>query len=202
MSVSFFREIDMAEVTLKDRKDLTRLKFLADVKKYIKGCTYIDLKHVKEVLYYWTMESADVSVILGISDASVRNIKTKVSKKLYEMFGKDFIRKIVEGTDEEFLECNFIFRNITSSRDSYCYFPREYIEIMRSEGVSDIFSLSECKEEYAFLLKYCNARFREELEKIDKDKLCFLLDVLDGNRGTPKERYSVTRRLNIMEEKK
>lgn len=203
MPISFFTEIDRAEIVLKDRKDLTRLKFLSDVKKYIKGCTYTARKHAKEVLYYWTMRSADVAVIVGISDGDVRNIKTEVSKILYGMFGKDFIKKIVEGTDEEFLECNFVFRNIMSSfKDSYCYFPREYVEVMRSEGVSDTFSLSECKEEYNFLLKHCNTHFKEDLEKVNKDKLCFLLDVLDGKKGTPRERYSISRLLSKTEGKK
>ena len=57
VSVSFFVELDNVERVLRERKDLKRLKFLAEVKEYAKGCSYINRKNAQKVLYYWTRES-------------------------------------------------------------------------------------------------------------------------------------------------
>lgn len=200
VSVSFFVELDNVERVLRERKDLKRLKFLAEVKEYAKGCSYINRKNAQKVMYYWTRESKEVALLTGLKDGDVRTVKVHISRALYNLFGHDFLSMIRDGTDEEFIECQFKFHGIIEDKDSYSFFPREFVDLIRYDSISESFNVADCRDEYLFLRKFCTPSFKKELSALNKNKLAFLLSILDGKAGTPKDRYSMTRRLSSIEE--
>lgn len=198
---SFFVEYDMAEKAMRERKDLKRLKLLSEVKAFAKSCTYTRRKHATDVIYYWTKESKDVAVLTGLKDGDIRGIKTQVSKQLFEIFGRDFFDKICNGSDEDFMDCHFKFKSVTNTKDAYYFFPREYIDIIREDDVSiKEFDVKDCAEEYKFLKSFCMQNFRGKIRTLDKDKLCFLLNILEGKAGSPRDRYGMSKRLAELEE--
>ncbi len=197
---TFFVEFDEVERIVKDRGDTVRIKLLIEVKNYAKGCTYSSRKNAKEVITYWSRPSEDVATILGMSDGNVRQIKTMLSDSLYTIFGGDFLEKICKGSIEDLRECKLLLQVLKQKSSIERYFSKEEVDIVASLASHEDFDISECKEEYLFLKRHCLQNFKLELLKVDPSKVAFLMRVIEGKAGTPRDIYGFIKKFNEMEE--
>ncbi len=195
-------------ITLKKKIEKEKNRELAilyiEIERYIKDCSYSSYKYASTIVRMLLegRKSEDIAESLGIAESTVRyHETTSLSKKLYEIFGKDFFRLIFDYEDNKREVNKRVFLALRSNSDRYSYCMSDVIKEVRIATNStiaektDYFNILECTRELAFLSKYSLSNMEKELKELDVFKLEYLMKILDGERGTVDERFNFVSRI-------
>lgn len=194
----------MLKKEIQEKKDREAGIVYVNLEKYVLGCKYSKYKYAS-VLVRMLLEGRseqDISNTLGISESTIRyHESTSLSKKLYEIFGKDFFR-LMENYKENKRDIDrrlFLALRSDTSRYDYCMsdviseVKKRTIEL-KADLVED-FDIRDCAEELAFISKYSLSNMKKDLSNLDLYKLEYLMKVLDGEKGSVDERFNFVYRI-------
>ena len=197
---SFFRELADLRQYVIDVHDKSLAMVYKSVLSFVLDCNYSSVRSAPIVVSMITggASTKDIALRLGITESTVRDKVGSVSRELYELFGKDFFEKFKSGNADEVTICeNRLYTAVNSCRSSSYYVLDElklhtnYAPKQSYEGIL----YEDCKSEIAFLLKYNKPSLVDDLNKLSKQKLNYLISLLDG-KGEEEDRYALFLALN------
>lgn len=160
--------------------------FCYDVRDYINKGTFTKYKKVKTILGYWGQPDYYVAEKTGMKDGAVRQARRNLSNELYELFGYDFFNIIIIGDDEALKEGGYRLYLAKMGYSSGNFLYREMISDIRNRGsIDDDIDISSCALEIQFLVRHSKQSIEEELSMLDKEKLIYLIRMLDNEVGSP-----------------
>lgn len=194
----------MLKKEIQEKKDREMGIVYVNLEKYVLGCKYSKYKYAS-VLVRMLLEGRseqDISNTLGISESTIRyHESTSLSKKLYEIFGKDFfsLMKDYKENKRDIDRRLFLALRSDTSRYDYCMsdviseVKKRIVEI-KDDLVED-FDIRDCADELAFISKYSLSNMRKDLSNLDLHKLEYLMKILDGEKGSVDERFNFVYRI-------
>lgn len=198
---SFFKEMRNLKKEIQDAKDQEVAIVYLELERYVLSCKYSKYKYAS-VLVKMLLEGRseeDIANALGISESTIRyHESTSLSKKLYEIFGKDFFRlmKDYRGNRRELDRRLFLALRSNTSRYDYCMSDviSEVKNRLDNSSLID-YNIKDCANELAFISKYSLSNMKKELSNLDIGKLEYLMKVLDGEKGSVDERFNFVYRI-------
>lgn len=194
----------MLKKEIQEKKDREMGIVYVNLEKYVLGCKYSKYKYAS-VLVRMLLEGRseqDISNTLGISESTIRyHESTSLSKKLYEIFGKDFfsLMKDYKENKRDIDRRLFLALRSDTSRYDYCMsdviseVKKRIVEI--KDNLVEDFDIRDCADELAFISKYSLSNMRKDLSNLDLHKLEYLMRVLDGEKGSVDERFNFVYRI-------
>lgn len=165
-----------------------RIEVLEELKDFVYGGSYTKYRN-KQILLEHEMIGSSSKIIadkMQITQEAVRLARKRVSDDLYAVLGEDIVERIVSGSISE---CNSIYNDMQAL--NYMYHINDFI----LESVMDCldnayigsgkekFKLTDCRDELAFLSIFTLKRLDLLVDKLDTDKLNYVIQVIKGNGG-------------------
>lgn len=174
--------------------DVRARRIIQQVTKFSVDGKYTTYKKAKEIVLTSRLSVEEASAIVGISARQVAKERSNVSRALYSLFGVDFFIQLQQGNYDQL---EITVRNAIEGVRLEDYFPLEVIydvdgrEQENTSGAGPrVYLLSECTEELKFMGKYSKLAIKEDLSRLDIDKLSYLFSLVRGE-GTAKDRDGV-----------
>lgn len=174
--------------------DVRARRIIQQVTKFSVDGKYTTYKKAKEIVLTSRLSAEEASAIVGISARQVAKERSNVSRALYSLFGVDFFIQLQQGN---YNQLEITVRNAIEGVRLEDYFPLEVIydvdgrEQENTSGAGPrVYLLSECTEELKFMGKYSKLAIKEDLSRLDIDKLSYLFSLVRGE-GTAKDRDGV-----------
>ena len=198
---SFFKEMRNLKKEIQDAEDREVAVVYLELERYVLSCKYSKYKYAS-VLVKMLLEGRseeDVANTLGISESTIRyHESTSLSKKLYEIFGKDFFRLMKDYRENKRELDRRLFLAFRSDTSRYDYCMSDVISEIKnrldSNSIMD-YNIKDCANELAFISKYSLSNMKKELSGLDIGKLEYLMKVLDGEKGSVDERFNFVYRI-------
>ena len=178
------REIRRAESMIKIGKvDEDRLTLFERLKDYVVSGSYFPYSQGK--ILFDNLFEYDIVLAnkLGISEASVRKLRSNLSQALYDKLGYDVVDKILFGSEadlrsvDETLSLAEIDVNLS---DLFSWELLQFISNQTSDEVVGSYDIGEFELELAFLKRYLLISMKRDALDCDLSKLRFILDRLKG----------------------
>lgn len=178
---SVFKEIDRALVLTDDE---VRLNALRQVNKFIKSGKWERREgSAKQVLSVLGMKQSKACEYLGITESNYKVMMKRASDYIKEIIGENTIDDILHG-DAEHLKSAITNFNINTNS----YLPSTYIpEVILNNiqrGYDREYNYDDLQSEIDFFKKYCTESILEEMRKLDKDKLGYIIALLGNTQKT------------------
>lgn len=194
---SFFTAMSLAKTEIRKRRDRSAAEVYKELEAFVESGIYTSYKGISTLvtIYLNGGKDKDVALALGISESTARVHKRNISNKLYSLVGDDFFVLLddYENNEEEIsrrLRMASV-KPITPS-DVFNIELLSSIDVLSNVTVRSFnYSIGECSKEIRFINLYNKKAVQKELEGLDKNKLRYILEVLDGRAGTPADRYQL-----------
>jgi len=196
---NFYKEMrDLKGVVAKER-NREMGEFWLQLKSFLTDCNYTNYKYAKELVDLCLEGYNDLSIAmkLSVEEGTIRTHKRNLSNILYGMFGDDFFELFVNFKDnKQELQRRMKLATILCKGDYLSkLLPLDVLMMVRDygESVSDnvSFSIQDCKREIGFLARYNFKAISEELNKLNKDKLGYLISSVEGERPFNSDLYNI-----------
>lgn len=162
----------------------------ADIEAFLKNGKYSSYRRANELskMMLSGCKSKFMSERLGISEATLRNHIMRVSDDLYGLFGQTFFDKLASYSENRCEVDSVMYRVRHVDESAITYVLSDVLSAVRSQRYSyNGCSLDDCSGEIDFLRRYSHAFMEEAMGRLDRKKLAYLVDVLDGRAGTTDE---------------
>lgn len=194
MGKSIFRRLASAKLYLEGEKTQSfRLEVLQVVEDFIKKAEFSNYAK-KDLLIktaLWDEEAA--AEVLGVGREAVRKYRSRFTADALAILGDKVFDIIMFGSKQDVLEVKAIVSLYSEGYSSSSVFPTELVYMLRDlvlDKNSD-YAISDCKPEMTLLHWLSKLKWDTLFNRVDIDRLGFLLDVLDGKRGTPRDRVTL-----------
>lgn len=187
---SFFRSMLDCRAEIYKKRDRAAADVYSSVEKFLKEGRYSTYRKANELstmrLSKYNEEA--MAAQLGVNVGTVRTHTRNVSNELYQLFGTNFFDMLSNYAENQ-LKVNAVLYRVKHQGDmAVTYVLPEVVSVVRGcSSVGRFYPLNECTQEMDFLRRYSRHFLSEALKEVDLGKLTFLIDILDGNRGTPDE---------------
>lgn len=182
---SFFYNLDKTMSDARINRNNELYKLCDDVKQYVLEGSFTNYKKAKMLLSYWGEPDSFVTSMTGMKEGTVRVTRRNLSNELYELFGYDFFNAIAIGDKKAISEGVYRLGLVKKDISSDKFLYREFInDIFRGSEYNDDIDIKSCAMEIQFLLKHSKSSIEKELELLDKDKLAYLIRMLNNESGS------------------
>lgn len=137
-------------------------------------------KNKEEFLLNYRLTTKEYAMKTGRSEADIRQVFKRMSDKLRETLGYSSIYTIMTCKEEELSSIEFEFQLASSSSliDDYLLEPIK--PFISDAKVNKEYSIEELEKELSFLRIYSKSFMYSQLEKLDKNKLQYIVSMLRG----------------------
>ena len=192
---SFFYNLDKTLEDAKISNNTNLYRLCSDVKGFVCKGTFTRYKKVNILLRYWGEPDSYVAKMTGMKEGTVRVTRRNLSNELYELFGYDFFTVIRPGDSSSIKEGLYRLSLAKKDISSSDYLYRELIDdIMYGSNTLEGINIDSCSLEIQFLLKHSKKAVQEEMAMLDKNKLAYLIKMLDNEEGSFPDIYSLVQR--------
>ncbi|WP_410068778.1 hypothetical protein [Ruminococcus sp.] len=192
---NIFRQIIEAEQYLSSLADCDsfRKEALSVVKAFAWSGIYSDYSKKAVVIKTIMWKETDAAAELGVKPEAVRKYRSRLSNDAFAVIGVDAVDKIREGTKRQAQEIVATIKINERGYSSTGLFSPRLLSLVKEMSVEtgEKFELSECKPEMTFLHWFSALKIEEMLDRVDAERIGYLLRVLDGKAGTPKDRTAL-----------
>lgn len=198
---SFFIKLKECKKIIGEQRNKEAAKILLEVIRFTETEKYSSYKRANELatLYNAGYDSEYISAKLNIHKDTVRTHTREVSDCLYDLFGEDFLDCLsLYSKTENKLKVDAIMRNIeTFGMNSSDIVSQDILVLVNEVGVSNDtkFDIKDCKAELSFLVRHCKMSMLQDAKSISKDKLNYILRVIDNTEGNPVDRSNIMKLL-------
>lgn len=176
-----------------------RLETLSILKKFIYGGSYTKYQNRDRFLELEPLDDTKIARQLAISVAGVRQARKRISEEAYKLLGDDIVDRVMFGSQHE---CDLIRDNISILE--FVLSDKEYIFSDIKDRLNDsyigtgdsVFPLSACKHELLFLSLFSINRFGWFLDRLDFEKINYLLRLLDNKVDNVSDRMIALKFVN------
>lgn len=187
-----------------EEKDRGAAKMYLQIEKVVLDCDYSKYQKAKQLVRYsLDGNSADqCATYLNTSSSNIRDRLRLISDSLYNIFGEDLFDLFSNFSlnEEEIKKRVYVANHFKNSSTDYLFMDFLHIILRNTVPERKSYSVYDCKQELDFILRHSIPYVKSELSTLDKGKVAFLVDVLDGKRGNLDERFNFIKSLEAKEE--
>lgn len=160
-----------------------RLQTLNRVEEFILEYDWGTSKNIRDFIKYFRLSNREVSRLTNQSENNVRLIRKRVSDRIRATLGENRIEKVVNGSREDINRVNYCINILMKGVSSeYCTLDFVSRKVSQDRYVNN-YLLEELTDELDFLRKYSKQKLISEIEKLSKEKLAYILRVLNCDGG-------------------
>lgn len=193
----FYRSMIIAKQKIAEKKDRRAGEVWLEVKDILEMGYFSSYKKAGQLSSLILNGYSDeyISKHFGIEEPTVRVTKRKLSIELYKLFGEDFFDLLLNYNENsrEISKRMYIAKNLNKS--AVDLIPEEVLTLVNGSLLGKepkaTFDMKDCSKELSFLLSHSKLKLREEVQRLDKEKLSYLLNMLDGKNGTSSDRFDL-----------
>lgn len=151
-----------------------------------------------DILSRWHhLPDKDLAVKLGVKESSVRQIKKRVTSDFIALVGAEIFDTIQFGDAKALRLAIYELSLLSNHESSVDLFPSEILSAIEDgKTMDEDFNVGDCKYELTFLHWFNNNKIKSLLTNVDINRLAYLIEVLDGKRGTQQDRINVLKVLS------
>ena len=187
---NFFREMLKCKREIYNRRDRLSADVFSKVQTFVESGSYSACKKADDIAKM-LLKGYDDRVIaehFGLKYDTIRTEKRLISNELWKLFPSDFFEKLLDYSDNKVYidECIYSVSNSSVSSDDILL-----VGVLNEVKCPDIdypegdIRFEDMRDELDFLLRYSKSFFESDLLTIDKGKVNYIIDVLDGKIGNP-----------------
>lgn len=158
------------------------------LKDFVISCEYTSCKRARELieLTFKGYKCQEISQMWGISFETVRCIKRNISNSLWEVFPKDLFEKLRDYPNNKvYVDKCLLAKNYWGLTSRDLIIPSVVNDISHiDENADEEYSSEDLQDELDFLSRYSKVFFKNDLLYVDVSKVKYILDVLDGSKGS------------------
>lgn len=197
---NFLKCLKDAKADALQRKDQGMATIIMEINNFVKGCTYTTCKIGKSVLESCShgYSDKDTALALGVTEERVRGVRKQLSDELYDVYGTDIFELLMDYRQNYDIIRGRLDYASHLSDGLHNLVCSEVLRGMHSYGKKSrrSYDLRDCEEEIDFLIKYSVQNIENNLEILDKDKIAYLLEVINGTKGDRDSRMKLIKNLN------
>lgn len=192
---SFFRGMLDTRDVIFEKRDRPAADVYTEVEKFLCEGNYSTYKKAT-LLSKLKLSGYDDSFIasqLGVSASTVRTHISSVSNELYKFFGVNFFDMLSNYAENRRTVDAIVYRARHSRDIATTYVLSDVVSKVRSAPLGDdvSYDLSSCHLELDLLRRFSHPFLDEAVKSVDLGKLSYLVDILNGSKGTSEEWSSV-----------
>ena len=167
------------------------------VSELVLSGVYTKYKDFKILARWHHLPDKDLAVKLNVKESSVRQIKKRVTSDFLSYVGTEIFDTIQFGDTKDLRLAMYELSLISNQESSVELFPSEILSFLEeSRTIDEDFEVGDCKYELTFLHWFNNNKIKSLLANVDINRLAYLIEVLDGKRGTQQDRINVLKVLS------
>lgn len=175
-----------------------RIEVLDALKEFVYEGNYTKYRNKRSLLDYERIGTKTklIAQNMHMKVEAVRTARKRVSDDLYAVLGEDVIERIVSGSIHECLSVSKSIEVYNYAYTTYDFLLEETIDCLKNyytESRKEKFELTDCMDELAFLSMFTLKRLGLIVNKLDKDKLNYIINLIKG-RGN----YAEGDRLQVL----
>lgn len=199
---NFFTKFNELKKSIYERRVREEAELWLKLQDAILSGNFSTLKRADEFARLWLEGYNDyaVSLKLNMQESTIRQYRKQLSDELYDITGDDFF-SLFESFNKNKEKLNKILYILTHTRkngwkgssdliplDTYTIFKSC---VMNEESID--FSIDDCKKELSFISRYSIQNIKKDMNKLNLERLKYVIDVLEGTKGTMDDKYLVSR---------
>ena len=162
-----------------------RIEVLDALKDFVYEGNYTKYRSKRSLLDYERVGTKTklIAQNMHMKVEAVRTARKRVSDDLYAVLGEDVIERIVSGSIHECLSVSKSIEVYNYAYTTYDFLLEETIDCLKNyytESRKEKFELTGCMDELAFLSMFTLKRLGLIVNKLDKDKLNYVIQVIKG----------------------
>lgn len=191
---SFFYNLDKQLLYAESIHNEELHNLCCDVKEFVCQGTFTKYKKAKLLLKYWGETDKYTAEMTGMKEGTIRVTRRNLSNTLYDLFGYDFFKVIAIGDSKAVKEGRYRLSLVTKDICADTFLYKEFIrDIVKDSKVDDNIDIKNCSMEIQFLIKHSRGNIEKELAMLDKNKLSFLIRMLDNEAGSLVNIYNLVK---------
>lgn len=187
---SFYRSMLDCRGEIYKKRDRAAADVYSSVEKFLKDGKYSTYRKANElsIMRLSNYSEEAMAAQLGVNVGTVRTHTRNVSNELYQLFGTNFF-DMLSNYAEYRLKVDAVLYRVKHQGDMAVthVLPDVVSAVKDSVTGTRSFPLGECSQELDFLRRYSRSFLSEALKEVNINKLMYLIDILDGNKGSPDE---------------
>ena len=182
---NFFRVMIACKDTIFENRDRPAADAFMKVRAFVEGASYSTCKRAR-TLAEMRIKGCDAHVIsehFGVSYDTIRTELKKMSKDLWGIFPEDFFEKLSSYKENKPYVDEVISALAFYGKTADDLLLMDVVRDARGGSTPDdgaTYSIKDCRNEVEFLLRYSKSFYAKDVLSVDKRKLRYLIDVLDG----------------------
>lgn len=162
-----------------------RIEVLDALKDFVYEGNYTKYRSKRSLLDYERVGTKTklIAQNMHMKVEAVRTARKRVSDDLYAVLGEDVIERIVSGSIHECLSVSKSIEVYNYAYTTYDFLLEETIDCLKNyytESGKEKFELIDCMDELAFLSMFTLKRLGLIVNKLDKDKLSYIVNLIKG----------------------
>ena len=178
---NFFRSMLDCKSEISRIRDLDAAKSYKELESFVVSGVYSSYKDANSLANLSLGGYSDeyVARALGIKENTLRVYRNRVTSELNDLFGEDFFELLLNyKAKKKEIERRLRFAtkvNLTAS-DLVC---EELLVLCKGLHSGNTYDIEDCKNEISILVKYSKSAVSASLRGIDRDKLAYLIFLLN-----------------------
>lgn len=196
MARSFFTSLRVEREYAEKTNNKETLLILDWIEDWMISTPFSSYKKVKTVLKNYGASNRDLALLLGVAEKTAKDARLSVSKELFGLFGSDFFHVLRDNSEQAKKDIKNRINFVRSQFGLDNLRPDLLVQIRSVPAnpvVLDSIKVSDCADELRFLKVNTTSSLSEGLSKLDMQKLHFLLELIEGNRGTQSDRVRIAK---------
>ena len=185
---SFFRSMLDCRSVIYEKRDRAAADIYSSVEKFVRDGRYSSYRKASELATMRLSNYSEEAIAaqLSINVGTVRTHTRNVSNELYQLFGTNFLGMLSNYAEHRREVNSVMYRVKHQGEMAISYVLPEAISVAKGrQSTPKDFPMSDCSREIDFLRRYSREFLSKALEEVDIDRLMYLIDILDGKRGSP-----------------
>lgn len=167
-----------------------RLEVLDALKDFVYAGNYTKYRSKGSLLDYERIGTKTklIAQNMNMTAEAVRLARKRVSDDLYAVLGEDVIERIVSGAISECLSVRQSIEVYDYAYTTYDFLLEETMDCLDNAYIGDgkeEFELTDCMDELAFLSMFTLVRLDWIVDKLDTDKLNYIIRLVKGRGSYP-----------------
>lgn len=199
---NFFNKFNELKKSIYERRVREEAELWLKLQDAILSGNFSTVKRANEFARLWLEGYNDyvVSLKLNMQESTIRQYRKQLSDELYDITGDDFF-SLFENFSKNEEKLNKILYILFHTRKngwkgSSDLIPLDLYAIFKAYVINeeDIdFSIDDCRKELSFISRFSVQNIKEEMNKLNLEKLKYIIGVLEGEKGTTDDKYLVSK---------
>lgn len=181
-----FSKIKEIEYVLDIQGNAQQKVIMKEIVEYLNNGNYTSYSRKADFLALWRLPNDIIAEKLLMTEGGVRQVASRLTKDFYGKVGYDLFELLLENDEHKLQVLTFMLTVLNKGQRGVVeQYPLELVRAVDYSGKSmNTYPLSSCFPEMIVLYHLRKERIQEVVDKLDADKLCYLLSVLDNKQST------------------